>query len=87
MEIFSYVILLLSSAIFFGNITNRLKQPAIVGEIIGGIVIGPFLAYILSFILPEGHHMFDFLSVLYASPKNRKPYKFCRGNAYVWCRP
>ncbi len=71
MEVFSYIILLLSSAIFFGNIANRLKQPAIVGEIIGGIIIGPLFAYVLSFILPEGHHMFDFLSVIYASPKTK----------------
>ncbi len=71
MEVFSYVILLLSSAIFFGNIANRLKQPAIVGEIIGGIIVGPFLAYILSHFLPMGHYIFDFLSVIYASPKTK----------------
>jgi len=71
MEVFSYIILLLSSAIFFGNIANRLKQPAIVGQIIGGIIAGPFLAYLLSFTLSKGHYMFDFLSVVYASPKTK----------------
>ncbi len=69
MEVFSYVILLLSFAILFGNIANRFKQPAIVGQIIGGIIAGPLLLYILTHFLPVGHYMFDFLSVVYASPK------------------
>ncbi len=71
MEVFSYVILLLSFAILFGNIANRFKQPAIVGQIIGGIVAGPLFSYILTHFLPVGHYMFDFLSVVYASPKTK----------------
>ncbi|MCK5774389.1 MAG: cation:proton antiporter [Thermoplasmata archaeon] len=38
-----YLLLLLIAAIFFGKIADRLKQPTIVGNIIGGIVFGPVL--------------------------------------------
>lgn len=76
MEVFTYIIILLASALFFGNIAKRFKQPSIVGEIIGGIIVGPFLAYVLSNFLPDGHYIRTFLSVVYASPKTENLISF-----------
>jgi Kef-type K+ transport system membrane component KefB len=35
------IMVMLASAVFFGQVMHRLKQPAILGEIIGGIILGP----------------------------------------------
>jgi len=63
MDVFVYTFLLLASALFFGHLMIRLKQPQIVGEIIGGIIVGPVLLLILPKIfVPEGHAILRFFS-------------------------
>ena len=63
MDVFVYTFLLLASALFFGHLMIRLKQPQIVGEIIGGIIVGPVLLLILPRIfVPEGHAILRFFS-------------------------
>ncbi|MCD6427048.1 MAG: cation:proton antiporter [Caldisericaceae bacterium] len=63
MDVFVYTFLLLASALFFGHIATKLKQPQIVGEIIGGIVVGPLMLLILPKIfVPEGHAILRFFS-------------------------
>jgi len=63
MDVFVYTFLLLASALFFGHLAIRFKQPQIVGEIIGGIIVGPLLLLILPGIfVPEGHAILRFFS-------------------------
>lgn len=63
MDVFVYTFLLLASALFFGHMMMRLKQPQIVGEIIGGIIVGPVLLFILpKLFVPEGHAILRFFS-------------------------
>lgn len=40
---FAALLLLLVLARFFGEIFERMKQPAMIGEIIAGIILGPTL--------------------------------------------
>jgi Kef-type K+ transport system membrane component KefB len=66
MEAVLYLLLLLMSAIFFGKVAERFKQPTIVGNIIGGLFAGPFLIFIfdsLGLILdsPNLHEISDYL--------------------------
>lgn len=44
---------MLSVASFFGQIMHRLKQPAVFGELLGGILLGPTLC---GYIFPEIYH-------------------------------
>ena len=63
MDVFVYTFLLLASALFFGHLAIRFKQPQIVGEIIGGIIVGPVMLLILPGIfVPEGHAILRFFS-------------------------
>ncbi len=69
MDVFVYTFLLLASALFFGHLAIRLNQPQIVGEIFGGIVVGPLMLLILPGIfVPEGHEILRFFSHEEASP-------------------
>ncbi|MGA1820674.1 MAG: cation:proton antiporter [Thermoplasmatota archaeon] len=47
MEAVLYLLLLLISAIFFGKLAERWGHPTIVGNIIGGLFVGPFFLFIL----------------------------------------
>ncbi|MGA1793122.1 MAG: cation:proton antiporter [Thermoplasmatota archaeon] len=47
MEAVLYLLLLLISAIFFGKLAEKWGQPTIVGNIIGGLFIGPFFLFVL----------------------------------------
>ena len=58
---FASLLLLLAVARLFGEIMERLKQPAMIGEIIAGIILGPS---ILNFI-----HRTDELNPNYAIEK------------------
>ena len=69
METFAYVFLLVGLAIYLGNLAKKLKQPRIVGEILAGIIVGPLLVFIATFIFHEGHRIHIFLSTEYASTK------------------
>ena len=40
--------LMLGFALFFGQLMRRLRQPAILGEMIGGIIIGPTILGLLA---------------------------------------
>ncbi len=44
-----------SFAIFFGSLARKFNQPAILGELIGGIVLGPT---VVGYIFPDMHHYF-----------------------------
>lgn len=69
MDVFIYTFLLLGSALYFGHLMVRLKQPQIVGEIIGGMVVGPFALFILSIIFfKERPEIARFFSHEEASP-------------------
>jgi Kef-type K+ transport system membrane component KefB len=48
MEAVLYLLLLLISAIFFGKVMERYGQPTIVGNILGGLFVGPFLLFLLN---------------------------------------
>ncbi|KYK35602.1 MAG: cation:proton antiporter [Theionarchaea archaeon] len=54
MLVFIHVIVIVTSAIIFGNILEKLGQPNIIGELLGGIIVGPVALLILS--LPFGGH-------------------------------
>lgn len=59
MLVFIHVIVIVTSAIIFGNILERLGQPNIIGELLGGILVGPVALAILS--LPfEGHPLLEY---------------------------
>ncbi len=63
MDVFVYTFLLLASALFFGHLAIRFKQPQIVGEIIGGIIVGPIMLLVLPGVfVPEGHAILRFFS-------------------------
>jgi Kef-type K+ transport system membrane component KefB len=69
MDTFIYTFLLLSSALLFGHFAVRLKEPQIVGEIVGGIVVGPLILLLLTIILkPEAHAVLRYFSHEEASP-------------------
>lgn len=69
METFVYIFLLVGLAVFLGRLAKKIKQPQIVGEILGGIIIGPLFAFIATFLFHEGHRIHLFLSTEYASTK------------------
>jgi Kef-type K+ transport system membrane component KefB len=48
MEAVLYLLLLLISAIFFGKVMEKYGQPTIVGNIIGGLFVGPVFLFILN---------------------------------------
>ncbi len=66
MYAFVFTVLLLSFAIIVGNRFERLRLPAVVGNIIGGMLVGPILVSILSLFLPYTSSVVSFLSVEYA---------------------
>jgi len=66
MYAFVFTVLLLSFAIIVGNRFERLRLPAVVGNIIGGMLVGPILVLILSLFLPYTSSVVSFLSVEYA---------------------
>jgi Kef-type K+ transport system membrane component KefB len=69
LDTFIYTFLLLSSALLFGHFAVRLKEPQIVGEIVGGIVVGPLILLLLTAILkPEAHVVLRYFSHEEASP-------------------
>jgi len=45
-----YLLLLLVAALFFGKVADKLKQPTIVGNILGGLIFGPVLIIVLKFL-------------------------------------
>ncbi|MCD6370469.1 MAG: cation:proton antiporter [Thermoplasmata archaeon] len=63
---FVFTVLLLSFAIIMGNRFERIRQPAVVGNIIGGMLVGPVLILFLSLFLPYTQSVVSFLSVEYA---------------------
>jgi Kef-type K+ transport system membrane component KefB len=48
MLVFIHVIIIITSAIIFGHLLERLGQPNIIGELLGGIVVGPIALLIIS---------------------------------------
>ncbi len=42
------IMVMLGSAVFFGRVMRRLRQPAVLGEIIGGIILGPTIVGLLA---------------------------------------
>ncbi len=66
MYAFVFTVLLLSFGIIMGNRFERWRQPAVVGNIIGGMLVGPFAVLILSLFLPYTQGLVDFLSAEYA---------------------
>lgn len=48
MDVFVYTFLLLGAATYMGHLMVRLKQPEILGEILGGILVGPVALFLLS---------------------------------------
>ncbi len=59
MLIFIHVIVIVTSAIIFGNILERLGQPNIIGELLGGIIVGPVALVIFSLSF-EGHPLLEY---------------------------
>lgn len=69
MDVFIYTFLLLGSALYFGHLMVKIKQPQIVGEIIGGMIVGPFALFLLSIIFfKEKPEIAKFFSHEEASP-------------------
>jgi Kef-type K+ transport system membrane component KefB len=54
MLVFIHVIVIVTSAIIFGHILERFGQPNIIGELLGGIIVGPIALLVFSF--PFGGH-------------------------------
>ncbi|MBU7040165.1 MAG: cation:proton antiporter [Theionarchaea archaeon] len=54
MLIFIHVIVIVTAAIICGNIMERLGQPNIIGELLGGILVGPVALFLFS--IPFGDH-------------------------------
>lgn len=52
-RIFFAIVLLLSAAHFFGYLFHRFELPRVIGEIFGGLLLGPT---VLGFFLPEVHN-------------------------------
>ncbi len=50
MDVFVYTFLLLGAATYMGHLMVRLKQPEILGEILGGILVGPVALFLLSLV-------------------------------------
>ncbi len=50
MDVFVYTFLLLGAATYMGHLMLKLKQPQILGEILGGIIVGPIALLILELI-------------------------------------
>ena len=48
MDVFVYTFLLLGAATYMGHLMVKPKQPEIMGEILGGIVVGPVALFVLS---------------------------------------
>ena len=51
-----YILIIIAFAKGFGEIVTRVNQPAIVGELIAGIVLGPF---VLGLVFPNLEEMYD----------------------------
>jgi len=66
MYAFVFTVLLLSFGIIMGNRFERWKQPAVVGNIIGGMIVGPFAVLFFSLFLPYTQGVVNFLSAEYA---------------------
>ncbi len=69
METFTYIFLLVGLAVYLGHLAQKLRQPRIVGEILGGIIAGPLFLFIAASLFHEGHKIHLFLSTQYASTK------------------
>ncbi len=50
MDVFVYTFLLLGAATYMGHLMVKLKQPQILGEILGGIIVGPVALLVLELI-------------------------------------
>lgn len=50
MIVFIFIMLLLAASLLFGKIAERMEQPPIVGNIIGGIVFGPLFLALLKWL-------------------------------------
>jgi len=48
MDVFVYTFLLLGAATYMGHLMVKLRQPEIMGEILGGIIVGPVALFVLS---------------------------------------
>lgn len=59
MLVFIHVIVIVTSAIIFGHLLERLGQPNIIGELLGGIIVGP-VALLISSVLFEGHPLLEY---------------------------
>jgi len=59
MFVFIHVIVIVTSAIIFGNLLERLGQPNIIGELLGGIIVGPVALLIFSIPL-EGNSLLEY---------------------------
>lgn len=59
MLIFIYVIVIITSAIIFGNLLERLGQPNIIGQLLGGIIVGPVALLIFSLFF-EGNPLLEY---------------------------
>ncbi len=66
MYAFVFTVLLLSFGIIMGNRFERWGQPAVVGNIIGGMIVGPFAVLFFSIFLPYTQGLVYFLSAEYA---------------------
>ncbi len=66
MYAFVFTVLLLSFAILIGNLFERIKQPAVVGNIIGGMLVGPLFVLFLQIFSPYTNGLISFLSTEYA---------------------
>src|SRR5688572_5789411 len=63
------ICVLLAMARFLGEIMRKLGQPAVIGELIAGVVLGPSVLGALSpevqhYIFPKDQHQSDLLSVI-----------------------
>jgi Kef-type K+ transport system membrane component KefB len=59
MLVFIHVIVIVTAAIICGNLMERLGQPNIIGELLGGILVGP-VALVLFSIPFEGHPLLEY---------------------------
>ena len=66
MYAFVFTVLLLSFGIIMGNRFERWKQPAVVGNILGGMIVGPLAVLFFSLFLPYTQGIVNFLSAEYA---------------------
>ena len=64
---FVFTVLLLSLGIIIGNRFERINQPPVVGNIIGGMLAGPIPVLILSVFSPVTQGIVNFLSIEYAN--------------------